>query len=141
MTKKTRGFTLIELLVVIAIIGVLTGIAIPSFLDYLKKGRRSDAQQVMMDIQNKEQQYLLDARAYTTALNSTGLNISKEGWTCIAANCTNSYYTVSVTLVAGPPPSFTITAVATGSQIDDGDLTLTSTGGKTRIVGGTDKGW
>jgi hypothetical protein len=39
-------------------------------------------------------------------------------------------------------PSFTITATATSSvQIPDGDLTLTHTGAKTRMVGGTDKGW
>ena len=43
--KRARGFTLIELLLVVAIIGIISGIAIPSFLGQRARARRiGDAQ-------------------------------------------------------------------------------------------------
>jgi len=132
-----RGFTLIELLVTVAILGILAAVAIPSYQQYNKRANRSQAAQIMLNIQNRQEQYVLDARAYTAALNSTGLNITQDGWTCSAASCVNSFYTVTVALVAGPPPGYMITATPTPGklQADDGTLTLSSSGARTRDAG------
>lgn len=131
-----RGFSLLELMIVVVIIGVLAGVAIPSYQEYNKKANRSVAQQIMLNIVQREEQYLLDARAYTAALNSTGLNIVQDGWTCSAASCVNTFYTVTVAVAAGTPPSYTVTAVPkAGYQTSDGTLTLTSAGVRSRSAG------
>ena len=43
MNKKNAGFTLIEVLIVMAIIGIVTGFAIPTFLDILPNWRAKAA--------------------------------------------------------------------------------------------------
>lgn len=140
---RTGGFTLIELMVVVAVIGILAGIAWPSYQEYVRRSNRSAAQQLMLEISNRQQQYIVDARQYTATLGSGGLNIgSKDGWTC-ATNCTNSHYTLSAAVDnTATPPTFTLTATPSGGlQSGDGTLTLDSLGNKRRMVSGSDKGW
>jgi type IV pilus assembly protein PilE len=124
-------------MITVVIIGILAGVAIPSYQQYNKKANRSVAQQIMLNIVQREEQYLLDARAYTAALNNTGLNIVQDGWTCSAASCVNKFYTVSVAVAAGTPPSYTVNAVPLGGtyQVSDGNLALTSVGARSRSAG------
>lgn len=142
--SRSTGFTLIELMIVVVVIGILASIAWPSYQEYLKRSRRSDAQTLMLSISSKQQQYMLDARQYTDTVGAGGLSISSQGWNCGAngnKTCSNAYYDVSVTLQAGPPPGFTVVGTPKDTQVSDGILSYAHTGTKTRMVSGTDKGW
>ena len=137
---RGRGFTLIELMIVAAILGIIAMVALPSYRQYNIKANRSQAAQMMLGIQSREEQYMLDARQYTNVLGSSGLNMVQEGWTCTPASATtwtHSFYTVSVSVTGSTPPSYTITAtpVATSYQNGDGNLTLTNTGIRARTAG------
>ena len=133
MTRQ-RGFTLIELMVTVAIIGILAAIAYPSYQAYIIRANRSAAQQLMLKIGSREEQYRLDAKVYTVTIGGTGgLNVVEDGWDCTSTvtQCTNGRYTVTVALDTGPPPGYTITAAAGGPQASDGNLTLNALGTKT----------
>jgi len=127
--KRARGFTLVEVLIAVAIVGILAAIAFPSYQNHLRKGRRADAQSFMMDLANREQQYMLDARGY--ALDSDFV-------TTLGARTPESvatYYTLTVSPAAATnPPTFTITATpfASSPQAPDGVLTIDNFGQKQR---------
>lgn len=140
--RGSRGFTLIEVMIVVVVIGILASIALPSYTAYMKRGYRSQAEQLMSEIGSRQVQYMLDARKYTATIGSSGLNVAnKDGWVC-TTNCVNGRYTVAVTVVNGPPPAFFVTATPEGAQADDGILYLNadtlgaySEGLKTRTAG------
>jgi type IV pilus assembly protein PilE len=120
-----RGFTLTELLITVAVLSILVGIAVPNYRQYVIRGKRSAAQSVMMDIANREQQFLLANRRYAdkATLESNGFTVPAE----ITQN-----YTWNVT-ASLDPPSFVITFTGIGTQAADnspGPLTLNSTGQK-----------
>lgn len=141
LMRSSRGFTLVEILAAVAILALLAAIAIPSYQDYVLRSNRASAQRMMTTIANRQAQYLVDAREYADDIGAGGLNISNlDDWACVA-DCTDGNYTIAVTLDAGPPPTFTITATPIGRQVKDGVLTLTSTGDRERTVGGVPHDW
>ena len=123
-TRTSRGFTLIEVMITVAIVAILASIALPNYRQYVIRSKRSAAQAQMMDIANRQQQFLIANRSYAdkTALTTSGYSLPSE----VSGN-----YSYDVTLQASGPPTFTITFTPIGSQVGDGNLGLTSEGVKT----------
>jgi len=123
LNKAQRGFTLIELMITVAVVAILARVAYPSFVEQMRKGRRTAAQAQMMDIANREQQFLMANRAYAskTALESSGYSLPSD---------VRSNYSYDITVGTGSPPSFTITFTGTGTQASDGAMTLANDGTK-----------
>ena len=121
---KQHGFTLIELMITVAIIGILATVAYPSYTQYIIRGNRAAAKAQMLDIANRQQQFMLANRAYATkaVLTTSGYALPAE---------VSTKYSYNITVGIGVVPDYLITFTAVGSQISDGDLTINSEGVKT----------
>ena len=122
--RNTRGFSLIDVLITVAIVGILTAIAVPSYQSSVRKGNRGAAESYLSDIAQRQQQYLLDQRAYAATEAALGLSTPSS---------VVPFYTITIGTSAGPPPAFTVSATPKGSQAADlsgQPLTITNTGAK-----------
>ena len=131
--RSSRGFTLIELMIGFEILAILAAIALRAYQSQVRSSNRAAAQAVMMDAANKQQFYLSSRREYAATLADLGVAtpVDVARWYDITVAPNN----------ADLPPTFVVTATPKDTQVDDGVLTLNSTGDKTRTVAGTDKGW
>jgi type IV pilus assembly protein PilE len=48
-TSRQSGFTMMELLIVLIIVAILVALAYPAYVNYTRKAKRGDAQQLLMN--------------------------------------------------------------------------------------------
>ena len=76
--EQDQGFTLIELLVVIIIIGILSAIALPSFLSQVNKAKQSEAKQYVGTLNRSQQAYYLEKAQFASDLTQMANPIPAE---------------------------------------------------------------
>lgn len=134
--RISPGFTLIELMITVAIIGVLAAIGLPSYSQYVVRSNRAAAQAEMMDIANRQQQFLLANRTYATTIAALGYTLpsavsSKYNTpTITASSVLNASCVVEADTGAAPSYVMEFEPISSGSQAGDGTLSLTSAGVK-----------
>ena len=70
--KIKKGFTLVELLATITILGILLGIAIPSVMGYMNRGKETYYHSLEDSVLNSARDYLIDYRSlYPREIGST----------------------------------------------------------------------
>lgn len=123
--SSQQGFTLIELMITLVIVAILASIALPSYRQYMIRANRAAAKEAMMDIANRQQQFLLAHRGYAdkSTFEATGYTLPGE---------VGSHYSWTMGPIEGMTarPSFEIVFTPIGSQSSDGEISLDSQGRK-----------
>lgn len=76
--KENEGFTLIELLVVIIIIGILSAIALPSFLNQANKAKQSEAKTYVGSLNKGQQAYFTEKSVFGNGISVLGVGIRTQ---------------------------------------------------------------
>ncbi|TAN13146.1 MAG: type IV pilin protein [Burkholderiaceae bacterium] len=131
------GFTLIELMIVVAIVAILAAVAYPSYINYIVRSNRAAAESFMLEVSNRQQRYLLDARSYAADLATLQIGAPSE--------VSNNYAITTAPKAGTTPPGFTVTATPQGAQATRdagcGTLSIDEAGAKTAGAKGVSACW
>ena len=118
MRARPHGFTLIELMIVVAIVGLLASVAYPSYMNQVKKSRRSDAVAALSIVQQTQERWRANNTTYAATPAALGLSATSAG----------GYYQIALASATGTGYILTAAAVTGNSQATDtGCATLTVT--------------
>ena len=129
MRTKLRGFTLIELMIAVAIVGILAAIAIPSYFEYIEKGKRAEAQGALVTFANAMEQWRLQNGSYCGAAVAGCVKGSPTIFSTIVP-ISGGTTTYNLTINAVTATTYTLRATPIGSQAGDGYLELSNDGTK-----------
>lgn len=130
--RASEGFSLIEMLIAIAIVAILAGIAFPSFMDSIRKGRRAEAFAALNKVQQAQERWRAGNPAYTTNLTGPPPPASGAGLG-LQSTTPSNYYTIEIPAAAATSYEATATATAGSSQASDRDCSKLGV----RVTGGT----
>jgi len=133
---RERGFTIIELMIVVAIIGLLAGIGVPTYREYVNKSKRAEGKAALTAAAARLERYYSLNNCYpSSACGSPAATDSASALTVAGIqgfsgeNAAKANYNISVTFVA---QTFTLTATPKSPFTDSkcGNMTLSNTGRK-----------
>lgn len=105
---RTRGFTLIEAMITVAIVAILAAVALPSYRDYVLRGRLVDGTNALSATRARMEQFYQDNRTYVGGPCATSQTVKEFTIVCDA------------TAPAAAPTATTYTIRATGSGSTNG---------------------
>ena len=126
---SVKGFTLLELMIATAVVAIIASLAYPSYLNHVRKTKRSEAKSALLNIAGQQQMYLMEQKTYTDAL--TDLNYPTD-----QISTERGLYDVKVAAPTANCPvteCYLLEAQAVGAQLDDTNcatMTLSSSSEK-----------
>lgn len=107
--RQNRAFTLIELIVIIVVLAILSGVAIPKYIDYTTKARESAARATLGAVRSGIANFYANSAITGTATFPTLVQVQTIGSTgvmqeAIPANPYNNATTIAAASWSATPP-------------------------------------
>lgn len=130
-SRRAYGFTLIELMVVVAVVAILAAIAIPSYSEAVRKGRRGQAKADLVEAAQVVERYRTVNNTYVGAVAAPAVS-PKTG---------TAYYNIAISNTTASTFRLRATPIAGTDQANDrcGILTVNQAGTKWHSAGGNDE--
>lgn len=139
--KNSHGFTLIELMVVVVVIGIISAIAIPSYTDYVTRGRIPAATAELATRRVQMEQFFQDNRTYANAPACPVAAVAINDFfnvSCAAAPTATAFTLQAVGRAGSAMAGFTYTINEAGARTTTFDATRTTQGwAATGVAAGT----
>lgn len=108
-TPLRRGFTLIEIMIVVVVLAILVSVALPAYTSQLRKSRRADAKQAMVELAQRLERFYTERSTYAgAALGAGGI---------FGSTSAGGYYSLEIS--SQTATAFTIKATPIGAQAGD----------------------
>ena len=124
--ERVRGFTVVELMIVLCIIGILLGIALPSYQQSVLDAGRAEAKVELLQVASIQETFYSISNSYSVLANPLSNPTVEQVYS------QTGLYVVTVAPCNGGTIAncFTATATPIGKQVSDSctTLTLTNTG-------------
>jgi type IV pilus assembly protein PilE len=131
--RQGTGFTLIELMIVVTIIAILAAVAVPTWFEQAKKGKRAEGKARLSAAAQRLERYYSDNSTYTTDLGlAMGLGTGTTVYSDDGNSNKSAYVITSTAATGGIAVGYTLKATPNGSFVDAkcNVLSLTNTGVK-----------
>ena len=102
--KKRSGFTIIELMIVIVIVAILVSLAYPSYVQYVRKAKRGEAQQLLLNWAINQEIWRSNNISYNGVTDTTSPDYIIPGhddYDFTPSNVTAASYTLQATAKSG----------------------------------------
>jgi type IV pilus assembly protein PilE len=136
MLKNNRGFNVVELLVTLSVVGILAGIAYPSYQSQMQKTRRADAEGALLGLANAMERFYTENNTYLGAAGTTATPADTGAPRIYATQSPvdggTKYYDLTINAATATTYTLRATPDSHGPQGNDkcGILTLTNAGVK-----------
>jgi type IV pilus assembly protein PilE len=125
------GFTLLELMIAILLVAILAAIALPNYMESVRKGRRADAVAALQRVQHAQERWRANNTRYASDL--TDLNVETTSpdrhYTIAISSATAAGYTATATAARGSPQASDTRCATLQLTQAAGNVTYDSTSG------------
>lgn len=134
--KNHNGFTLIEVMIVVAILGIISAIALPSYTESIRKGKRTDAKVELLRIAQMQESYFVQNLSYAKILGATTATVGGLG---LGATVTSEQqeYTIGITPIPSTCSGLAGTTACTGFTLSATPVTGKGQAGDKACLGFT----
>ena len=98
--RRTRGFTLIELMITVAVIGILAAIGYPSYTEYVRRGKISEATSALSVMRVQLEQWYQNNRNYGPTAGTCGVAVPSSpsfAFACSTSGTNNQAFLLTAT--------------------------------------------
>lgn len=130
-TTRRRGFTLVETMIVVLVLAILGAIAFPSYLEMVRKGRRSAAMSGIALVMQAQERWRSNNASYQASIGSLpGAPTTSDGGyyslSLVEGSATANGYTVLASVRSGTSQASDTKCAFMSATVNNGTITYGS---------------